>query len=170
MFFGTKTNPGGRSLLDWTRFHFMDELHLWFNIADHPAPPEAEEPRNMITLSPAFYEEIDQHRIPVEREVIAALAHAPGILDFYIWLVWKSWTVRGDCARIPILGPSGLAVQLGAVPYSVPRRFRHLMFEWLGRVKSYWAECPAALSPDRQFLVVRSSLTSPAVKPVKGPV
>jgi hypothetical protein len=39
---------------------------------------------NVVTLSEAFYNEIDQHRIPVEHEVVAALAHAPGILDFYL--------------------------------------------------------------------------------------
>ena len=32
---------------------------------------------NTITLSEAFYKEIDEHRIPAEREVIATLAHAP---------------------------------------------------------------------------------------------
>jgi hypothetical protein len=36
---------------------------------------------NVISLSEAFYREIDQLRIPVEREVIGALAHAPGMLD-----------------------------------------------------------------------------------------
>jgi hypothetical protein len=35
-------------------------------------------------LSEAFYDEIDQHRIPVEREVVALLANAPGVLDLYV--------------------------------------------------------------------------------------
>ena len=29
---------------------------------------------NAITLSPAFYDEIQQHKIPVERRVVAALS------------------------------------------------------------------------------------------------
>ena len=64
---------------------------------------------NTITLSEAFYKEIDEHRIPAEREVIATLAHAPGLLHFYslekldrqrqagvrarVWPSWNDWPV-----------------------------------------------------------------------------
>jgi len=34
--------------------------------------------------------EISQHPILAEREAVALLANAPGALDFYIWLAWKS--------------------------------------------------------------------------------
>ena len=73
---------------------------------------------NVITLSESFYREIDAHRIPVERHVVAALAHAPGILDFYLWIVWKSWTVKGREVRVPLTGPGGLSLQLGTREYS----------------------------------------------------
>ena len=53
------------------------------------------------------YKEIDEHRIPAEREVIATLAHAPGLFDFYMWVVWKSWTVNGKLACVPFFGPCG---------------------------------------------------------------
>jgi hypothetical protein len=72
-------------------------MRLWFNTTQSE-PPSPLPHDNAITLSEAFYREIDSHRIPVEREVVAALAHAPGVLDFYIWLVWKSWTVIGTPA------------------------------------------------------------------------
>ncbi|MGO9270601.1 MAG: replication protein RepA [Terriglobia bacterium] len=91
IFFGTEDQPDRESIIDSARFHFFDHLCLWFNPPDHrttPTPPGA--PENVITLSEAFYAEIDAHRIPVEREVVAALAHAPGILDFYLWIVWRS--------------------------------------------------------------------------------
>ena len=52
------------------------------------------------------------------------LANAPGVLDFYVWLAWKSFTLRRQTARIPLLGPSGLAAQLGNAPYAVERMFR----------------------------------------------
>lgn len=60
---------------------------------------------NVITVSEAFYHEIDAHRIPFEREVAAVLAHAPGMLDFYIWLAWKTWTTHAVLVRIPLTGP-----------------------------------------------------------------
>lgn len=122
---------------------------------------------NVIALSEASYQEIDQHRIPAEREVIAALANAPGALDFYLWVLWRSWTLNGAPVRVPITGPGGLSDQLGATAYSLPRRFRHTIVEWLARVKHYWPECPAFVSKDRCVLEVRSSRHSPAVNPVQ---
>jgi hypothetical protein len=88
---------------------------------------------NIIHLSEAFYQEVQQHRIPVERRVVAALANAPGTLDLYVWLVWKSWTlVGGRRAVIPILGEAGLTHQLGSKPYGRERDFREkLSSGWL---------------------------------------
>jgi hypothetical protein len=108
IFFGTDERPCGARLIEFSRFHFFDRMRLWFNsdLTKHEAIPGVQE--NAITLSEAFHEEIDQHRIPVEREAIACFAHAPGTLDFYIWLVWKSWTVNGIQTRIPLFGPHGL--------------------------------------------------------------
>ncbi len=50
-------------------------------------------------LSEAFYREIWEHPIPAEREVVAALAHASGLLDFYVWITWKSRTVKDQPAQ-----------------------------------------------------------------------
>jgi replication initiator protein len=60
---------------------------------------------NSILLSQAFFEEIDKHRVPVEREVVAALANAPGVLELYLWLVWKTWSLSSDTLRIPLFLP-----------------------------------------------------------------
>ena len=108
IFFGTDEKPNGARLIDFSRVHFFDRMRLWFNsdsICDDPNHiPDA----NTITLSEAFHSEIDQHRIPVEREAIACFAHAPGTLDFYIWLAWRTWTLNGRQWRIPLFGPDGL--------------------------------------------------------------
>lgn len=163
IFFGTEEQSAAKMLIDWTRFHFLDRMQLWYSTNKECFIGESDSSENVITLSEAFYSEIDQHRIPVEREVVSSLAHAPGILDFYVWLAWKSWTVNGVPSRIPILGPAGLCDQLGATQYSSPRRFRHLIIEWLVRVKAYWPDCPAFVTNDRRFLIVHSSRKSPAI-------
>jgi hypothetical protein len=95
IFFGTNEQSTGGLVVDWARFHFFDRVHLWFHRAqnEHQAPPTSE---NTITLSEVFYEEIDKHRIPLEREVVALLANAPGVLDLYLWLVWKTWSLKGS--------------------------------------------------------------------------
>jgi hypothetical protein len=37
----------------------------------------------------------------------------PRVLDFCMWLVWKSWTANGAVARIPLFGHTGPQSQLG---------------------------------------------------------
>jgi len=87
IFFGADDDLKGKLVLDWARFHFFDRLHLWFH-KDETPPPTASGGENVVVLSEPFYDEINVHRIPVEREVVAALANAPGVLDLYhLWLV-----------------------------------------------------------------------------------
>jgi hypothetical protein len=138
-------------------------MRLWFNNYESGQPSEDELNENVITLSESFYQEIDQHRIPVEREVIAALAHAPGMLDFYMWVVWKSWTVKG-AARVPLFGDCGLTSQLGSTEYSTRRRFRQILTDWIRKVKALWPDCPAGISRNGEYLVVKSSKARPAIK------
>jgi hypothetical protein len=138
IFFGTEDRPTGRKLIDWARLHFFDHMKLWFSTDEQNPKVPIEDHENVITLSEAFYSEIDRHRIPVEREVVSALAHAPGVLDLYVWLVWKSWTVSGHPARIPLAGAGGLDEQLGVIEYSLHRRFRHKLITWLAKVKAFW--------------------------------
>jgi hypothetical protein len=102
----------------------------------------------------------------VEREVIAALAHAPGRLDFYVWLVWKSWTLNGPAVQVPLFGDSGLTAQLGSTNYAARRRFRQIIAEWIVKVRTLWPECPAEISPGGNRLLVRSSKCRPAVTTV----
>jgi hypothetical protein len=165
IFFGTEEQPDANKSIDGARFHFFDKIHLWFRDHDRTlAANQAAE--NMITLSEAFYNEIDAHRIPVEREVVAALAHAPGILDFYIWLVWRSWAVNGSPAYVPLFTTSGLCSQLGTTEYPA-RRFRQLIGQWLRRVKTLWPQCPVDITPDGNRLIVRSSRGCPAITTVE---
>lgn len=139
-------------------------MRLWF------AGKEAREPSNcgegnVITLTEAFYDEISEHRIPVEREVVVALANAPGVLDFYVWLVRKSWSLRDRTARIPLLGAGGLTDQLGNSPYAVERTFPLTVLRWRRTVKALWPDCPAVISEEGQTLIVRSSVKSFAICP-----
>jgi hypothetical protein len=108
MFFGTNEEPYRELVLDWARFHFLGHLHFWFHKTEgQPTPSPQHE--NCAVLSEAFYHEIDHHRIPVEREVVAALANAPGVLDLYLWLVRRTCSLNNQTARIPLFAAGGLA-------------------------------------------------------------
>jgi len=168
IFFGTEDQPAGDHMLDWSRFHFFDRMKLWFNTGEAATEATPEESRNIITLSESFYREVDQHRIPVECQVVAALARAPGVLDLYLWTAWKSWTINGAPAHIPLSGPTGLSQQLGTKEYSRDRRFRGKLLCWLRQIKAFWPQCPASISPCGRYLVVQSSKSSPAIHPAKA--
>jgi hypothetical protein len=168
IFFGTEEQRQRAVVANSARFHFFDHMQLWYN-REEPAELDRNEPDNSITLSEAFHNEIDRHKIPVERRVVAALANAPGRLDLYMWLVWRSWSLeQGRRARIPLFGSTGLGQQLGSKEYGRPRDFRHKLAQWLLEVKAWWPECPASASPDGRFLIISSARGSPAIGAAAG--
>ncbi len=167
IFFGTEEQRQKAVVLDSARFHFFDRLHIWYN-REEPAKQNADESDNTITLSEAFHNEIDRHKIPIERRVVAALANAPGMLDLYVWLVWRSWSLElGRQARVPLFGSTGLCQQLGSKHYGRERDFRQKLVKWLREVKAWWPESPAAASPDGRFLII-SARSSPAISAARG--
>jgi Plasmid encoded RepA protein len=169
IFFGKNDQTSGSLVVEWARFHFFDRIHLWFHKPDiEPAPPATTE--NSVILSEAFYEEIDKHPIPIEREVVAMLANAPGVLDLYLWVVWKTWSINGSAVRIPLFTSGGLADQLGTREYCADRFFRRKLSRWLSEIKTLWPECPAGISKDGQTLVLHSSRKTPAISVVGNPV
>jgi hypothetical protein len=74
--------PVDSPLINWPRFHFFDGIHLWFTESNKCCPSSPDDYPNTITLSEALYNEIDQRRVPIEREVVIARQLTPGVLDF----------------------------------------------------------------------------------------
>lgn len=163
IFFGTRDHVKGAAFVDLVRFHFFDRMKIWFNTDEQSEPKRGGEFANVIILSEAFYAEISSHPIPVEQRVVAALANAPGVLDFYMWLVWRSWTIKAGCISIPLVAERGLSEQLGSKEYSEPRFFRAKVRTWLRQVKALWPECPASISPDGSSIQLQSSRARPAI-------
>lgn len=157
IFFGTQNHSDSNRLIDSSRFHFFDRIQLWFTLNSADSPVAEDFAANTITLSEAFYDEINKHRTPVERHAVAAFAHAPGLLDFYIWLVWKCWSVRHHGAHVPLFSVGGLVNQLGTDEYSRDRFFRRKINFWLRQVKALWPECPARVSSDGNYLQIPPS-------------
>jgi hypothetical protein len=168
IFFGTEEQREKAVVLDSARFHFFDRMHIWYN-REQPSQHHGNGLENAITLSEAFHKEIDRHKIPIERRVVAALANAPGTLDLYVWLVWRSWSLEaGQRARVPLFGSTGLGQQLGSKEYGRDRDFRQKLTKWLREVKAWWPECPADRSPDGRFLILSSARGSPAINASSG--
>jgi hypothetical protein len=170
IFFGTDERRDRNVFLDWARFHFFDQLRLWYRRDETPDPTPESEFQNTITLSEAFFIEIQDHAIPIERRVVAALSNAPGVLDFYTWLVWKCWTSKSGMVRVPLFGCHGLAQQLGTADYSRDRSFREKVNSWLAQVRIWWPACPAYISSDGLYLTFVLRAQTYPVSPVQSPV
>jgi hypothetical protein len=155
IFFGTKDELHAAEVWDCSRGHFFDQMRLWFRKENLTGGGKLE---NTVTLAPAFWEELRNHPIPVDTEVVRALANNPGCLDLYTWLTWRCFQAR-DTQRIPLFGPMGLASQLGVQDYARERKFRERVREWLKLVRLCWPECPAAVTKNGAFLQLEPAVS-----------
>jgi len=157
IFFGTEDQLDKAAVWNWSRFHFFDNMEVWFSKqTEQPTLPGGSF-ENIIVLSEQFWNEINRHPIPVDLDVVKALSHAPGALDFYMWLTWRCWTAKAQ-AQIPLFGTDGLENQLGVQEYSTERAFRSVLKRWLNVVHQFWPECPAEISEDGSCLLLNQGL------------
>jgi hypothetical protein len=148
IFFGTNHDRHGAEVWNCSRVHFFDQVRLWFKNEGSGVSARRE---NLVTLSAPFWEELKNHPIPVDADVVRVLADNPGCLDLYTWLTWRCYQAK-SAERIPLFGPFGLAAQLGVQEYARERKFRERIRGWLKLVHVYWPECPAAVSRDGDAL------------------
>jgi hypothetical protein len=160
IFFGTSLNAPRSEAWDCSRLHFFERMRLWFR----PEEQARSEPANLVTLTEAFWEEIRTHPVPVDADVVRALANNPGCLDLYTWLTWRCHQRRTE-ELVPLFGPSGLANQLGVQHYERERKFRELLRRWLELVLVYWPECPAMISTNGKHLELAPAIALAAKRP-----
>jgi hypothetical protein len=153
IFFGTQNERQGAQVWDCGRIHFFDQMRLWFHIGKEGAAKT-----NSVTLSEPFWQELKAHPIPVDCEVVRALANNPGCLDLYTWLSWRCFQAKGP-ERVPLFGPLGLMSQLGVQEYARERKFRERVKKWLELVRLYWPECPASLASHGAFLELNRGIS-----------
>jgi hypothetical protein len=151
IYFGSDQIGNRSTVWDCRRFHFFDRLKVWRSQAD--AEVDEARPRNVVTLSEAFWEEIQAHPIPVDLAAVRSLAHNPGCLDLYMWLTWRCYNAKRTEA-VPLYGASGLCYQLGVGEYSRARNFRKRVRAWLETVRLHWPDCPARISADGETLTI----------------
>jgi hypothetical protein len=148
-------NSGKADRLVVERFHYIDKMQLWYaKNTDQEVLGEGFE--NYIQLAPAFYEELQLHPIPVDMGVVQALASAPGLLDLYMWLSYRCKTATGP-VEIPLFGVFGLSNQLGMADQQ-NFTFRQTIKRWLVKIRKYWPDCPAKVSADGEYLLLRHAL------------
>jgi hypothetical protein len=155
IFFGTDEKMVRGSMHDYHRFHFFDQMKVWYAKDLDQQQLPAEEFENVILLSQTFWDELSAHPIPINLNAIKLLANAPAELDFYTWLVWRCWTAKRE-ALIPLTGEGSLLQQLGISEKTATREFRRQVKRWLAHIKApdIWPDCPAKLTPDGSALII----------------
>ncbi|MGH9395732.1 MAG: replication protein RepA [Terriglobia bacterium] len=140
-----------------TSFRFVKDGRLWY-IKEEGADQEPDSVRreNVIVLSEEFWREIQEHPIPVDLNVVKALADSPGNLDLYVWLAWRCWTAKGPVS-IPLFGAEGLISQLGISDRLRERDFRRQIVRRLKNIHQLWPDCPATTGQTGTVLLIRSS-------------
>jgi hypothetical protein len=164
IFFGTDGFRGHAKVVQRSRFSFFREAQIWYS-REPDQYPLSDQFENVIVLSDEFYREITAHPIPADLEAVKVLAGAPAVLDLFMWLSYRCFVARGREA-IPLLGPFGLASQIGSIEYARARRFREKLDQWLKIIRVLWPECPAHLSKDGRSLIVdrgRAVLTAEGI-------
>jgi len=152
IFFGTDTITAKAKVVQRSRFNFFREARIWYDrTSDNGAVTQRFE--NVIVLSDEFFQEVMEHPIPTDLEIVKSLSSAPAVLDLFVWLSYRCFTAK-DKDAIPIFGPFGLVQQLGAVEYARPRKFREKLLQWLRTIRLVWPECPANIRPDGRYLLV----------------
>lgn len=142
-------------MISRTSFRFVRTLKLWYTRETvSNQEPDSVPFENTIVLSEEFWNEIQRHPIPVDLNVVRALADSPANLDLYIWLVWRRWTAKAQ-VNIPVFGPEGLVSRLGNSENPRERDFRRQIALWRQIARQRWPECAATLAESGENLLVQ---------------
>lgn len=101
-----------------------------------------------ITLSEAFYNTVVDHKIPYNLETVKKIKNKPFLLNLYLFLNWRAFTVyesyirgKAEPLEIPLFGKFGLKNQITS-NCSTNRVFKSFLFSQIDELKKYWTKCP----------------------------
>ena len=130
-------------------FRLVSSAVLWFTPNRNQLDFEGEGFQNAITLTEEAYALAQKrgYQARLEIETVAALSHSPGAMRLFMLL-------RDRCAQvpehkshgwIPLTGPAGLDIEMGAAKYTEQRKWRVKVKKWLEEIGRVWPECPTEI-------------------------
>ena len=149
-----------------TRFvasHIVDRGEFWW---DPKRPDDRSLWDSKIELGEKFFNEVINHPVPLNMNALAALKRSTLGLDFYLWLVYRTFALR---APLRLSWPT-LYRQFGADPdkagdNSTVQHFRKDSLRELKKIKLAWPELNYATA--KGVLILYPS--TPAIAPTTGP-
>ena len=135
-----------------------DSTVFWWNKPDQSSLWESK-----IELSEKFYNEIINHPVPIEMNTLTALKRSTLGLDLYLWLVYRTFTLRAPLRLTWRL----LYCQFGAHPDKASDKrtvdnFRTKVLRELKKIKLAWPELNYTTAPG--LLILHPS--TPAIAPL----
>ncbi len=163
-------NVGNRNRIKGKHYLYIDDIDLFVNPKN---PRQKALFKQHITLSEAFWEEININKIPLNLDALRYLKGKSAVLGFYVWLSFRVWgnlnknemrlekhlkmlKESGDYDKntpeylpdfIPFWGENGLSKQFGNIKER--RHFRQEIKRWLKQTKELWPECPAEIVSEK---------------------
>ena len=136
-----------------------DSTVFWWN-----KPNQLSLWENKIELSEKFFNEIIQHPVPLNMNTLTALRRSSLGLDLYLWLVYRTFTLRAPL-RLPW---RLLYCQFGAQPDKASdnqtvQHFRYKVLRELKKIKMAWSGLN--YSTARGVLILHPS--TPAIAPIE---
>ena len=143
--------------------HIADRGEFWW---DERKPDECSLWDSKIELGEKLFNEIIQHPVPLDMNILAALKRSPLGLDFYLWLVYRTFALR---APLRLSWPT-LYRQLGAEPDKANDKrtvdnFRTDSLRELKKIKMAWKDLNYATA--KGVLILYPS--KPTIAPTTGP-
>ena len=135
-----------------------DSTVFWWNKPDQPSLWESK-----IELGEKFYNEIVNHPVPIEMNTLTALKRSTLGLDLYLWMVYRTFTLRAPLRLTWRL----LYCQFGVDPdkasdNNTVQHFRYKVLRELKKIKMAWSGLN--YSTARGVLILHPS--TPAIAPV----
>ena len=150
----------GSPLRRFVASHIVDRGEFWW---DPKRPDDRSLWDSKIRLGEDFFNEIINHPVPLDMNTLAALKRSPLGLDFYLWLVYRTFALR---APLRLSWPT-LYSQFGADPNKADNRrtvddFRKDSLRELKKIKLAW--------PDLHYATAKGVLillpSTPAIAPL----
>ena len=139
-----------------------DRTDLWW---DPKRPDQSALFDSTIRLGENFFEEIIQHPVPINMNILSALKRSSLGLDLYLWLLYRTFTLRQPLT----LSWRQLYRQFGAEPDQAANKFtvRNFRADCLRELKKIHFAWPALnFTTPRGALEIRPCLEDPAAKPL----
>ena len=135
-----------------------DSTVFWWNKPDQPSLWESK-----IELGEKFYNEIINHPVPIDMNTLTALKRSTLGLDLYLWLVYRTYTLRAPL-RLPwrlLYGQFGAHPDKASDNQTV-QHFRYKVLRELKKIKMAWSGLN--YSTARGVLILHPS--TPAIAPL----